>query len=169
MPEEMTRDEIDELLASQAVGRLGLVEGDVPYVVPISYAYRDGCIYGHSAQGRKLRALRSQPEVCFEVDEVETVDRWRSAIAWGRFEQLVGEEAKRGLDILIERFRPLLPPATTETHPDAEVGLTRTLDIPRLPGAEADLGRTSSAAVVFRIRLHTLSGRSEGAQEEVLP
>ena len=166
MPEEMTRDEIDDLFASQTVGRLGLVDGDAPYVVPISYAYRDGFLYGHSAQGRKLRALRSQPEVCFEIDDVESVDRWRSAIAWGRFEQLVGEEARRGLEILLERFRPLLPVGAGETHPDAEVGMARTLDIPRLPGAEADLGRPSSAAVVFRIRLHTLSGRSEGAPRE---
>ncbi len=161
MPAEMNRDEIDALLGACLVGRLGLLDGDVPYVVPISYAYHDGAIYCHSAQGRKVRALRSHPEVCFEVDEMDHIDRWRSVIAWGRFEQLVGTEAKLGLEILVERFRPLVS-ATAEGNQGAELGMMRTLDIPRLAGAQAQLGRPSTAAVVFRMSLHTLTGRREG-------
>lgn len=69
---ELTRDEIDDVLAGQIVGRLGLVDGSTPYVVPISYAYRDGDIYAHSAQGRKLDALRSHPEVVYRI-RLETV------------------------------------------------------------------------------------------------
>jgi nitroimidazol reductase NimA-like FMN-containing flavoprotein (pyridoxamine 5'-phosphate oxidase superfamily) len=158
MPAEMTRDEIEALLGSCLVGRLGLVDGELPYVVPVSYAYREGSIYCHSAQGRKVRALRSHPEVCFEVDEMDHIDRWRSVIAWGRFEQLVGAEAKRGMAILVDRYRPLA--VTTDGRQGAELGMMRTLDIPRLPGAQ--VGRPSTAAVVFRVELHTLTGRSEG-------
>lgn len=161
MPVEMNRDEIDALLGVCLVGRLGLVDGEAPYVVPISYAYRDGAIYCHSAQGRKVRALRSHPEVCFEVDEMDHIDHWRSVIAWGRFEQLVGREAKRGMEILVDRFRPLVT-ATAEGAQGAELGMMRTLDIPRLAEAQAQVGRPSSAAVVFRVDLQTLTGRQEG-------
>ena len=161
MPTEMTRDEIDDLLAAALIGHLGMIDGELPYVVPISYAYRDGAVYCHSAQGRKVRALRAQAEVCFEVDEVDHIDRWRSVIAWGRFEQLLGSEAAHGLEILVDRFRPLVP-ATDDEHPGAQLGMMRTLDIPRLPEAQGQLGRPSAAAVVFRVTLHTLTGRKEG-------
>ena len=160
MPVELSRDEIDDLLASQLVGRLGLIEGEVPYVVPISYAYRDGDIYAHSAQGRKLDALRSHPEVCFEVDDVVSVDEWRSVIAWGTFEQLLGAEAREGLDVLLDRLRPPAG-ATDAEHPGAEVGMMRTLDIPRMAESDAELGRPNAAAAVFRLRLHKVTGRAE--------
>jgi nitroimidazol reductase NimA-like FMN-containing flavoprotein (pyridoxamine 5'-phosphate oxidase superfamily) len=161
MPTEMTRDEIDELLAAAQVGHLGMIDGEVPYVVPISYAYHDGAVYCHSAQGRKVRALRTRPEVCFQVEEFDHIDRWRSVIAWGRFEQLLGTEAVHGLDILVDRFRPFVP-ATADDHPGAQLGMTRTLDIPRLPEARAQLGRPSAAAIVFRVTLGTLTGRKAG-------
>lgn len=160
MPVELSRDEIDDLLANQLVGRLGLMDGDAPYVVPISYAYRDGDIYAHSAQGKKLDALRSHPEVCFEVDEVVSVDEWRSVIAWGTFEQLLGADAREGLDVLLDRLRPAAAGGASD-HPGAQVGMVRTLDIPRMEEAHADLGRPNAAAAVFRLRLHTLTGRAE--------
>lgn len=160
MPVELSREQIDEVLSGQLVGRLGLVEGAVPYVVPISYAYRDGMIYGHSAPGHKLSALRAGNEVCFEVDEVDSVDRWRSAITWGGFEQLVGAEAREGLDILLERFRPSMA-ATGSEHPGAEIGMLRTLDIPRMPDSGDGSTAPHQAAAVFRIRLHRLTGRAE--------
>ncbi|WP_426625250.1 pyridoxamine 5'-phosphate oxidase family protein [Leifsonia sp. McL0607] len=161
MPTEMTRDEIDDLLSTGLVGRLGMIDGEQPYVVPISYAYRDGAVYCHSAQGRKVQLLRAQPEVCFEVDELDHIDRWRSVIAWGRFEQLVGAEAKRATELLVDRFRPLVP-VDADGHQGAELGMMRTLDIPRLPDAQATLGRPATAAVVFRVNLHTVTGRREG-------
>ncbi len=161
MPTEMNRDEIDDLLYSGLVGRLGMIDHGQPYVVPISYAYVDSAVYCHSAQGRKVQALRAQPEVCFEVDELEHIDRWRSVIAWGRFEQLVGAQAKRAMGLLVDRFRPLVPVAA-DGHQGAELGMMRTLDIPRLPGAQAMIGRPATAAVVFRVSLHTLTGRREG-------
>ena len=156
---EMSRDEIDDVLAGQIVGRLGMVDGSTPYVVPISYAYRDGDIYAHSAQGRKLDALRAHPEVCFEVDDVTSVDEWRSVIAWGRFEQLVGAEAREGLDVLIDRFRPVSAASAGE-HPGAEIGMMRALDIPRSPQAGAALGTPSASAAVFRVRVETVTGRA---------
>lgn len=106
MARELSEGEARGLLAAREVGRLGLVEDGLPYVVPIAYAYRDGSVYCHSAQGRKVSALRLHPEACFEVDEVDGIDRWRSVIAWGTYEQLLGAEAKAGLEVLLERFRP---------------------------------------------------------------
>ncbi|WP_431218974.1 pyridoxamine 5'-phosphate oxidase family protein [Leifsonia xyli] len=161
MPRELTRDEIDDVLSEQTVGRLGLVDGSTPYVVPISYAYRDGDVYAHSAQGRKLDALRAHPEICFEVDDVVSIDEWTSVIAWGTFEQLLGSEAREGMDYLLDRFRPLAAASGTE-HPGAQMGMRRTLDIPRLDDDRSGLGRPVNSAAIFRLRLHTITGRADG-------
>ncbi|MGO4535894.1 pyridoxamine 5'-phosphate oxidase family protein [Leifsonia sp. 2MCAF36] len=162
MPAEMTHDERETLLASQRVGRLGLIDGRLPYVVPISYAYRDGAVYCHSAQGQKVRALRSQSEVCFEVDELLSLEKWRSVIAYGRFEQLVGADAQEGVRILLDRFRPLVSVTATDVPPEAGLGVSRALDVPRLQSGKAEMGHPTGAVVVFRVKLHTVSGRSEG-------
>ena len=64
------RDEMEEILQRADVGRLGLADDDEPYVVPLNFAYSDGCIYFHTGfEGRKLEIIQKKPRVCFEVDE----------------------------------------------------------------------------------------------------
>lgn len=164
MPVEMTEAQISQFLAEQPVGHLGLIDDGTPYVVPISYAYQDGKVYCHSAPGRKIRALRSHSSVCFEVDEVTDLSTWTSVIAWGRFEQLLGEDARQALEVLLDKFRPLFASGTGMVHPGAEVGMMRTLNIPR-PATEEKLGRPATAAIVYSITLDTLSGRMETPSE----
>lgn len=87
-------DEIEELLRTALVGRIaccahGVEGGDGrPYVVPLAYGYDGEAIYAHSGPGRKLRLMRAQPLVSFEVDRAEASDRWRSVIAEGVYEEL---------------------------------------------------------------------------------
>lgn len=66
------RAEIEAVIQAGTVCHVGLVDGDVPYVVPMDFGYVDGCIYFHCArEGRKLDVIRRNPKACFEV----TVDR----------------------------------------------------------------------------------------------
>lgn len=160
MPVEMTEDHIHRFLAEQSIGRLGLIDDGEPYVVPISYAYRDGRVYCHSAQGRKVRALRSRSPVCFEVDQVKDLSTWTSVIAWGDFEQVTGVAAQEALNLLLDKFTPESSSRSGMAHPGAELGMMRTLNIPRV-SADADLARPSSAGVVFQITLHRMSGQTE--------
>ena len=76
--------------------------------MPISYAYDGEAIYGHSLDGLKLRMMRENPDVCFQIDSVDGVNNWRSVIAWGRYEELTGPDAMRGLKMLMDRFATLL-------------------------------------------------------------
>jgi nitroimidazol reductase NimA-like FMN-containing flavoprotein (pyridoxamine 5'-phosphate oxidase superfamily) len=102
-------EEIEELLRRAVVGRVaccghGPGEAGRPYVVPLAYGYDGEAVYAHSAPGRKIRLMRSQPLVSFEVDEVAAADRWRSVIADGVYEELVGTDARaRGLATI---YRP---------------------------------------------------------------
>ena len=109
----LTSAEIDELLRSETIGRLGCYGFGRPYVVPITYAYDGVAIYGHSREGLKLRMMRSHPSVCFEVDRTEALSSWRSVIAYGTFSELEAEQAAVAMGLLRRRLGPLVPSATS--------------------------------------------------------
>ena len=129
---ELDRAEIDELLRAQVVGRIGCHADGVTYVVPVIYAYDGEAFYAYSLEGRKIRMMRTNPDVCFEVDEYDGRGSWRSAIAQGTYEELAGTDAERALALLTERF-----PRGGERRPRGE-------------------GRP----VAFRIRIGEISGRA---------
>jgi nitroimidazol reductase NimA-like FMN-containing flavoprotein (pyridoxamine 5'-phosphate oxidase superfamily) len=100
---ELDRGQIDELLREQFVARIGCQAAGEVYVVPIIYAYDGEAFYVASVEGRKVELMRAAPRVCFEVDRYEA-GSWRSAIAYGRYEELAGDDAERALDLLAARF-----------------------------------------------------------------
>jgi nitroimidazol reductase NimA-like FMN-containing flavoprotein (pyridoxamine 5'-phosphate oxidase superfamily) len=62
--------EIAKILSDAQVGRIGLSMKEQPYVVPVNFAFDRERIYFHCADtGMKLDFLRTNPRVCFEVDE----------------------------------------------------------------------------------------------------
>ena len=69
----LARDEIERVLQAQAVGRIGCHANGRTYVVPVSYVYDNGAIYAHSADGQKIRMMRRNPNVFFEVEHVRGV------------------------------------------------------------------------------------------------
>jgi uncharacterized protein len=101
--EELTRAEVDELLRERTVGRIGCHADGVTYVVPVIYAYDGEAVYVASVEGQKIRMMRTNPWVCFEIDEHEP-GAWRSVVAQARYEELAGAEAERALALLTGRF-----------------------------------------------------------------
>jgi len=96
--------------------RLGLVDEGEAYIVPVSFGYEtlDGkiAVYFHGAvAGRKFELLKNCPRVCVEADVCNgftdtgsggvTCD-FESLIGWGNAELLGGEEAEKGLRLLLE-------------------------------------------------------------------
>jgi Pyridoxamine 5'-phosphate oxidase len=74
---QLKHEEIEEFLRSSVVGRVGCQVDGRTYVVPLTYVYEDGAVFGRSANGLKLRMMRENPNVCFEVDRVEDLANWR--------------------------------------------------------------------------------------------
>ena len=87
--QELPQKECREFLAKISIARLGCSNGDQPYVVPISIAYEDNCIYFFSTLGKKIEWMRSNPKVCVQADQVSSNSDWISVIANGRYEELV--------------------------------------------------------------------------------
>ena len=113
-------EEIQRLLRSARIARLGCIANGDPYVVPINYEFRDGAIYGHSLPGLKISALRENPRACVQVDEIETGLRWKSALAFGTYEELADEaERREALTRLLDRY-PMMTPVEWRVAHDAD-------------------------------------------------
>ena len=62
------RAAIDAILQSARVMYLALSDDDVPFAVPVFYAYDGASLYLHSAKGgSKIRILKRNNRVCFVV------------------------------------------------------------------------------------------------------
>jgi len=99
--------QIDQVLRSEVVGHLGCCGEDKIYVVPISYVYDGEYLYGHSADGMKLRMMQAHPQVCFQVEHIDNLANWVSVIAWGEYEEIADEDAKRAMRLFLDRMEPM--------------------------------------------------------------
>ena len=107
-----------DLFSRGQVCRLGLVDVDRAYIVPMNYGYADNCLYFHSArEGKKVDLLQNDGQVCFEVDlghELKPGKRgcdwtmhFQSVIGYGRVSFLETDAEKRtGLEIIMAQYAP---------------------------------------------------------------
>lgn len=83
---------IERLLSTALVGRIAYASPSVnngrPSIVPLAYGYDGEAIYAVGPVGQKIRVMREQPLVSFEVDTAEAEDRWQSVVAEGAYEEL---------------------------------------------------------------------------------
>lgn len=145
---ELNEKEMDDLMRKQVTGRLGCHADGTTYIVPVNYTYDGRFIYAHSAGGMKIAMMRKNPEVCFEVDEIDTVFRWKSVIAWGRYEEIDDiTEKQRIMQSIIHRVMP--PASNPADHPSH--GITPN---------ESDIGTTVDL-IIYRIAIKKKTGRYE--------
>lgn len=85
---EMTEAECRHALERATVGRLACARDNQPYVVPIHFAFDGGYVYGFTTLGQKTEWMRSNPLVCFEMDELTCDCQWTSIVVFGRYEEL---------------------------------------------------------------------------------
>ena len=111
-------NEIRQILDEAKILRLGLFDGDYPYVVPLHYGYEleDGVLtfYIHGAkEGHKIDLINANPAACVELDcDVELISggdvacgygsTFSSVIARGKAEIVTDPEEKvKGLKVLM--------------------------------------------------------------------
>jgi uncharacterized protein len=129
-----------EVLHRGRIARLGCIVDNSPYVVPVNYVFDGNQAYVHSLPGRKVTAMRENPRVCLQVDEIEDEWNWKSVLAFGLYEEVTGaHEISCAMGGLLARF-PQLTPVESVIAEDA--------------GAPTP--------IVFRIRVESLTGISEG-------
>lgn len=143
---QLTPEEVETVLHSQLIGRIGCSNEDKVFVVPIAYAYDGMHIYGHSHEGTKIMMMRKHPKVCFEVDEMVNLTNWKSVVLWGTYEELKGKEHQKGMDLLIAKVRPLLASETM---------------MPMMRQPEPHPPDAGIKAIAFRILVSEKTGRFE--------
>jgi len=67
-----------------------------PYIVPLYFAYDGDYLYSFSTRGQKIEWMRSNPNVCVEVDEVASPQRWVSVVVFGQYEEMPDVPEWRG-------------------------------------------------------------------------
>ena len=109
-------NEIEEVIKKATHCRIGLVDNDEPYVVPVSFGYERGALYFHGAsEGRKIELIKKNNSLCFEIDtDVEVVNaekacnwtmKYRSVIGVGKARVLeTDEEKSHGIKVLMEHY-----------------------------------------------------------------
>ena len=144
--------QIEKLLTSNFIGRIGCHAFGKTYVLPVSYAYKDDCVYVHAFEGLKLSMMRKNPDVCFEVENLEDMANWQTVISWGTFKELTNEEERsEGLRILTSR--------------EFSGAASQTVQLGNLwPFAPADISGIDG--IVFRILLSEKTGRFENANPQ---
>lgn len=139
--------QIDNLLRTEYVGRIGCHAEGFTYVVPVTYFFNGHSILAHTRDGLKVELMRRNPKVCFEVDEIENLANWQSVIVQGTYHELTGRAADDALQGLVNRLHPLT---------SSETSLPRhSLDRPHAP-IDPNI-----KMVVFEIRINEKTGRYE--------
>ncbi len=85
---ELQDPDCRETLRRLAFGRLGCAHDNLPYIVPVYFAYESDGLYGFATFGQKIDWMRSNPRVCVQTDEVLSNDNWVSVVVLGRYEEL---------------------------------------------------------------------------------
>jgi nitroimidazol reductase NimA-like FMN-containing flavoprotein (pyridoxamine 5'-phosphate oxidase superfamily) len=104
--EEIAADECLRLLATQKVGRVGVVHDSQPLILPVNYALDGDAIVFRTDPGTKLVATLFE-RVAFEVDEIDHQGR----MGWSVLVQGVGQELRRSDGEAFERAQafPIVP------------------------------------------------------------
>ncbi len=139
MMKMLNDDEARKLFESVRVVRLGCIVNGEPYVVPINCHLEGDYLYSHSLPGLKISALRENPRACVQVDELESDLRWRSAIAFGKYEEVTKPNERAEILARLLRNFPLLTPVESAIAIDG----------------------SRSEVIVFRIKIERLTGISE--------
>jgi uncharacterized protein len=149
MHTELTKEQCEQLLLSQQYGHLGCWDGHEPYVIPITYVYEDGFIYGYTHEGRKIDAMRKHPRVCVQVEKVKGRSDWDSVICCGNFEEVTDADN-------IQRIKMLL----AEEHGKEVVEEGKDIVSPMVEHLNDD---ASPKSVIYRIRPDKMTGVAEKA------
>ena len=144
---ELNKQQVENLLLSQVVGRIACCSKGRPYIVPVTYVYDGEHIYGQMQEGKKLELLRKNKHICFETDIMTDMANWKSVVITGMFEELSDEKAEKARELLSNSIFYLMTHAMVHGH---EHEVTAEVN---------DENRIKP--VLYRIKIEEKSGRFE--------
>ena len=120
--------QILNIISKAKILRLGLFDGDYPYVVPLHYGYEYAenrlVFYMHSAkEGHKLELIANNPHVCVELDcGVELISGGEVPCIYGStFASVIGRGVAEIVNDENEKIKGLSVLMKTQTGRDFEI------------------------------------------------
>lgn len=116
--EVLDKEKIEAFLRKVRVGHLGMVDGQLPYVVPLNFVWTNEKLYFHGAtDGRRNQVMSTNPEVCFTVCEeygtitdpvpAKTDTAYMSVMIFGKAEPITDlDEATHMLQEMMNKYVP---------------------------------------------------------------
>ncbi|MEW6623627.1 MAG: pyridoxamine 5'-phosphate oxidase family protein [Bacillota bacterium] len=110
------RSIIEKIIIDAEICRLAMSDGNIPYIVPMNFGYKEDCLYFHCAkEGRKLDIIRKNPIVCFQVDTQNEIVKaqkpcewsmkYYSVIGYGKADILEDYQAKKeALNVIMSKY-----------------------------------------------------------------
>src|SRR5687768_7051196 len=109
--EELRPSEAREVLGQLNYAHLALARDNIPYVVPVHYAFDGDELFIYTTEGKKADIIKVNPEICLQAEDVEDNENWKSVIVAGTAEQITDEDSRqKALDLILE-INPKLTPA----------------------------------------------------------
>jgi len=107
---------MEAIIRKALVCRLGLSDGERPYVVPMSFGYEDDTLYFHGgATGTKAQILRKNNRVSFEFDVDVEISPSEQPCKWGlKYRSVIGrgtahfiedpDEKRKALNVIMRHY-----------------------------------------------------------------
>lgn len=96
MIKALNKKESLTLLQNNYIGYLAYIFKNQPFIVPMTYYFdvENNVMICYSAEGHKIKAMRKNNNVSFEVLELDSVYKWQSILVHGTYEELIGSNIK---------------------------------------------------------------------------
>lgn len=104
--EDLSEQQARDFLADQAVGHLAVIDKGKPYVTPMSFVVHENTILLRTGFGRRLEAIRANPDVCVEASRFEPDSGdWTSVVAEGSAQEVNDEELEAlAVQLLLQKY-----------------------------------------------------------------
>lgn len=147
MQHDLTQAQCEDVLKHNRYGHLGCIDDGHPYVVPITYIYKDGVLYGFSLKGQKIDIMRKNPNICIQVEQVDSENMWKSVICFGHFEEIADPAQAQTIKLLF-----------AEMHGESVLQHQETPITPIVRSGQQDIHNS----IVYQMKPDRMTGKAEG-------
>ncbi len=148
MQTDLTTKQCEDLLKKNHYAHLGCVDNGQPYVIPITFVYKDGFLYSFSLEGHKIDTMRNNPNICIQVEHIGGEHEWQSVICWGAFEELTDPHTAQEAKLLM-----------AELHGQAILNNTE----PAVSRIVKSWEKDAQKSVAYRMKPVRITGKAEKA------
>lgn len=140
--EDLSIETCGEILTTERIAHVAVVDDEGPYVTPVSYVMLGGNLFFRTGAGRRLDAMNTDPRVCVEVSRVGEDGGWQSVVGFGQARTVTDDAiAQEVVRELFSKYRDRL---------GSPLSRGRALPLPE-------------TAVIMKVALKSISGRSSGS------